>query len=354
MEALTIAPNLELPAAELERMYADMVRIRSFEERVIEQFQAGAVKGTAHSYIGEEAIAVGTCAHLREDDYVASYHRGHGHCIAKGARTDRMMAELMGRETGYCRGLGGSMHVADLDLNILGANGIVGAAMPLSVGAALAVKLRGGDQVVVAFFGDGANNQGIFHEIAEPRDGLAAAGDLRLREQPVRAQHLLPADDRDRIGRRARRRLRHARARASTATTCSRCTPRSARRSRARAPATGPSLIEAMTWRWGQHSMRANLRDPRSDQQMDEWKARDPIARHAASMLSEREVVAASRARRRSRRPRRASSTAPSPSRARAPSPARTLLADRGLRAARAPRRAGRARRPRADLRRRR
>ena len=141
-----------------------MVRIRSFEERVIEQFQAGAVKGTAHSYIGEEAIAVGTCAHLRDDDYVASYHRGHGHCIAKGARPDRMMAELMGRETGYCRGLGGSMHVADLELNILGANGIVGAAMPLSVGAALAITIKGGDQVVVAFFGDGANNQGIFHE----------------------------------------------------------------------------------------------------------------------------------------------------------------------------------------------
>ena len=91
------------PPPALERFYADMVRIRTFEERVIEQFQAGAVKGTAHSYIGEEAIAVGTCAHLRDDDYVASYHRGHGHCIAKGARTDRMMAELMGRETGYCR-----------------------------------------------------------------------------------------------------------------------------------------------------------------------------------------------------------------------------------------------------------
>ena len=164
MEALTVTPNLELPPAELERLYADMVRIRRFEERVVELFKAGAVKGTAHSYAGEEAIAVGACAHLRQDDYVASYHRGHGHCIAKGARTDRMMAELMGRATGYCQGLGGSMHVADLERNILGANGIVGAAMPLSVGAALAIKLRGGDQVVIAFFGDGANNQGIFHE----------------------------------------------------------------------------------------------------------------------------------------------------------------------------------------------
>ena len=205
-----------------------MVRIRSFEERVIEQFQAGAVKGTAHSYIGEEAIAVGTCAHLRDDDYVASYHRGHGHCIAKGARTDRMMAELMGRETGYCRGLGGSMHVADLELNILGANGIVGAAMPLSVGAALAIKLRGGDQVVVAFFGDGANNQGIFHESLN----LATVWRLPVLFVCENNHYALSTSyrhtHRDRIGGRARGRLRHSRRRASTATTWSRCTARSA------------------------------------------------------------------------------------------------------------------------------
>ena len=211
LEALSITPNLELPAAELERFYADMVRIRSFEERVIEQFQAGAVKGTAHSYIGEEAIAVGTCAHLRDDDYVASYHRGHGHCIAKGARTDRMMAELMGRETGYCRGLGGSMHVADLELNILGANGIVGAAMPLSVGAALAIKLRGGDQVVVAFFGDGANNQGIFHEFLN----LATVWRLPVMFVCENNHYALSTSyqhtHRDRVGGGARGRLRHSR-----------------------------------------------------------------------------------------------------------------------------------------------
>src|SRR5919106_6598947 len=114
MEALSITPNLELPAADLERFYADMVRIRRFEERVTELFKAGAVKGTAHSYAGEEAIAVGTCAHLRQDDYIASYHRGHGHCIAKGARPDRMMAELMGRASGYCGGLGGFVGLAPL------------------------------------------------------------------------------------------------------------------------------------------------------------------------------------------------------------------------------------------------
>ena len=238
MEALTVTPNLELPAAQLERLYADMVRIRRFEERVVELFKAGAVKGTAHSYAGEEAIAVGACAHLRDDDYVASYHRGHGHCIAKGAQTDRMMAELMGRATGYCGGLGGSMHVADLERNILGANGIVGAAMPLSVGAALAVRLRGGDQVVIAFFGDGANNQGIFHESLN----LAAVWRLPVLFVCENNQYALSTSYRQ--THRGRTRWRRAPppttspACASTATTCSRCTTRSARRWRGRARAT--------------------------------------------------------------------------------------------------------------------
>src|SRR5690606_16053402 len=135
-----------------------------FDLKVAELFNAGEVKGTAHSYVGEEAIAAGVCANLNDDDYVASYHRGHGHCLAKGARMDLMMAELMGRDDGYCRGLGGSMHIADLSLGILGANGIVGAGMPLACGAGLAARLRGKGQVVIAFFGDGAANQGVFHE----------------------------------------------------------------------------------------------------------------------------------------------------------------------------------------------
>ena len=291
MEALSITPNLELPAADLERFYSDMVRIRRFEERVAELFKAGAVKGTAHSYAGEEAIAVGTCAHLRQDDYIASYHRGHGHCIAKGARPDRMMAELMGRATGYCGGLGGSMHVADLERNILGANGIVGAAMPLSVGAALAVRLRGGDQVVVAFFGDGANNQGIFHESLN----LAAVWKLPVLFVCENNQYALSTSYRHttsvEFGRRSARR----------ATAFPGCTidgndvlavHAAVGEAVARARAgDGPSLIEAMTWRWGQHSMRANLRDPRSDEEMSAWIARDPISR-LHDMLVEREIVA--------------------------------------------------------------
>src|SRR5919108_3717660 len=156
--------KLGLSVQALEGLYTTMVRIRRFDERTTELFSAGLVKGTAHSYVGEEAVATAACANLREGDYITGTHRGHGHCIAKGAAVDRMMAELMGRETGYCRGLGGSMHIADVDANILGCNGIVAAGLPLGTGAALASKIRGTDRVVIAFFGDGGANQGTVHE----------------------------------------------------------------------------------------------------------------------------------------------------------------------------------------------
>src|SRR5688572_7525379 len=155
---------MKLSGEQLESLYTTMVKIRRFDERTAELFQSGLVKGTAHSYVGEEAVATAACANLREDDYIVGTHRGHGHCIAKGASVDRMMAELMGRETGYCRGLGGSMHIADVEANILGCNGIVAAGLPLGTGAALAAKLRGTDRVVIAFFGDGGANQGTVHE----------------------------------------------------------------------------------------------------------------------------------------------------------------------------------------------
>src|SRR5438552_1966356 len=128
-ESLCTAPQIGTET--LLKLFETMFRIRRFEEKATELFKKGAIKGTAHSYAGQEAIAAGTCLNLTKDDYVGSYHRGHGHCIAKGARVDRMLAELMGKATGYCHGLGGSMHVADLELNILGANGVVGATMPL-------------------------------------------------------------------------------------------------------------------------------------------------------------------------------------------------------------------------------
>jgi len=145
-------------------MYRNMVKIRFFEERVGSLFAAGKIPGFVHLYIGEEAVATGICANLRSTDYITSTHRGHGHLISKGGDVRRMMAELFGRSTGYCKGKGGSMHIADLDLGILGANGIVGGGPPLAAGAAWAAKYQGKDAVAVCFFGDGASNQGTTHE----------------------------------------------------------------------------------------------------------------------------------------------------------------------------------------------
>jgi TPP-dependent pyruvate/acetoin dehydrogenase alpha subunit len=145
-------------------MYTKMLTIRRFEERAADEYAKGAIPGFIHSYIGQEAVAVGVCANLRLDDRIVSNHRGHGHCIAKGADVRRMMAEIHGRKTGYCKGKGGSMHIADFDIGMLGANGIVCAGLPIAVGAALAAQLEGGDKVVVVFFGDSASNEGEFHE----------------------------------------------------------------------------------------------------------------------------------------------------------------------------------------------
>jgi acetoin:2,6-dichlorophenolindophenol oxidoreductase subunit alpha len=146
------------------KMYHTMVRIRMFEQRIMELFQQGRLPGFLHVSIGQEAVPTGVCAHLRPNDYISSTHRGHGDVIAKGARLDRMMAELYGKKTGYCKGKGGSMHIADLELGILGANGIVGAGIPIATGTALAFKMRRTDQVAVCFFGDGGSNTGAFHE----------------------------------------------------------------------------------------------------------------------------------------------------------------------------------------------
>jgi TPP-dependent pyruvate/acetoin dehydrogenase alpha subunit len=156
--------NLKLDKNTLLDMYRIMVRIRLFEEEAIELAKAGLSRAVVHTYVGQEAVAAGACAHLSTQDYITSTHRGHGHCIAKGADLRKMFAELLGRETGYCKGKGGSMHIADLDTGNLGANGIVGGGIPLATGAALGLNIRKSSNVVVSFFGDGAANQGAFHE----------------------------------------------------------------------------------------------------------------------------------------------------------------------------------------------
>jgi 2-oxoisovalerate dehydrogenase E1 component len=268
--------NTRLEPGSMLSLFETMLRIRRFEETASDLFKSGRIKGTAHSYAGEEAIAAGTCLNLRRGDYIGSYHRGHGHCIAKGARVDRMMAELMGRSTGYCGGLGGSMHIADLSLNILGANGIVGATMPLGVGAALAAKIRGTDDVAIAFFGDGASNQGVFHEslnlaavwklpivfICENNQYAlnTAFGDTTAVEQiALRAgSYGIPGRTID----------------GNDAAEVYAVVGEAVERART---GGGPSLVEAMTWRWGPHSMRANLPEPRSEESRRTWEARDPV-----------------------------------------------------------------------------
>ena len=270
--------NLRLPPELHVDLYRTMRRIRAFDEKVAELFEGGEIKGTAHSYVGQEAVAAGVCASLGHEDFMASHHRGHGHCIAKGARLDLMMAELMGRESGYCHGLGGSMHIADLGLNILGANGIVGAAMPLSTGAGLAARLEGSGRVAVAFFGDGASNQGVFHESLN----LASVWKLPVVFVCENNQYALSTSYRDttsvdQVAERA------------PAYGIPGCTIdgndvvevyEAVREAVERARAgEGPSLIEAMTYRWGGHSMRANIRDPRSEDEYASWMERDPVQR---------------------------------------------------------------------------
>jgi len=148
----------------LVELYTNMLKIRKFEETTSNLFAEGLIPGLVHLYTGEEAVAVGACANLRKDDYVVSTHRGHGHCIAKGGDLKKMMAELLGKETGYSKGRGGSMHMIAPEIGVMGSSGIVGAGIPIATGLGLAIDLQRADQVVVCFFGDGATNTGTFHE----------------------------------------------------------------------------------------------------------------------------------------------------------------------------------------------
>jgi 2-oxoisovalerate dehydrogenase E1 component len=284
------APPLSVEAS--ESLYSTMVRIRRFDEKVAELFQQGIVKGTAHSYVGQEAVATGACATLRADDYIVSNHRGHGHTIAKGGRMDRMMAELMGRVDGYCRGLGGSMHIAALDMNILGCNGIVAAGVPIGAGAALAAKLRGTDRVAITFFGDGGANQGVVHEAMN----LAAVWKLPFIFLCENNKYALSTDTaRTTAGVIAERAggygIPHTRVDGNDVLAVYEAVKEAVARARG---GQGPTFVEAVTYRWGGHSMRANLPDYRTKEEEREWMERDPIARFG-HWLTERKVVPAMR-----------------------------------------------------------
>ncbi len=281
---------MPLSAEMLERLYQTMVRIRRFDEKTTELFNAGLVKGTAHSYVGQEAVATGACARLEPDDAIVGNHRGHGHCIAKGARTDRMMAELMGRVTGYCRGLGGSMHIAALDLNILGCNGIVAAGVPLGAGAALAAKLGKTDRVVLSFFGDGGANQGVVHETMN----LAAVWKLPFIFVCENNKYALSTDQsRTTAGEGAAVRaaaygIPGVRVDGNDVFAVYEAVEAAVARARR---GEGPSLVEAVTYRWGDHSMRANLPEYRTKEEELQWRERDPIGRLERRLLDEHGVT---------------------------------------------------------------
>ena len=273
------AKRAELPDGLLIEFLRTMILIRRFEERARELFVEGAIKGTAHSSVGQEAIAAGACAALQPEDFVVSHHRGHGHCLAKGARPDKMMAELFGKEAGYCRGLGGSMHVADLSLNILGANGIVGAGMGIGLGAALSAVQRGTKECGIAFFGDGAANEGLFHEAMN----LAAIKRLPLIFLCENNQYGLSGRQAEMTaggsiaGRAAGYGVPGEAIDGNDILKVHETVSRAVARARA---GEGPTLIEALTYRWGEHSMRANLPAYRTEEEQATWRARDPIARH--------------------------------------------------------------------------
>jgi pyruvate dehydrogenase E1 component alpha subunit len=262
----------------IEMLYR-MILIREFDERAIRLRTAGKIYGAVHPYVGQEAIAVGVCATLKRTDRVTSNHRGHGHCIAKGADVRRMMAELFGRVDGYCKGKGGSMHIADFGVGMLGANGIVGGGLPIACGAALAAQLDGKGDATVCFFGDGAVAEGEFHEALNiastwklpivfvcENNQYAANNAVGVQHPQVEiAAHAAPysmpgvvVDGNDALAVHAEAEEAVARARRGD----------------------GPTLLECKTYRWHFHAMRnAPPPETRPASEVESWKARDPIAR---------------------------------------------------------------------------
>ncbi len=275
--------TLKLTKDMLVEMHKQMLKIRFFEEKVFDLYAQNLVPGTIHLYLGEEAIAVGVCSVLRKDDYITSTHRGHGHCIAKGADLKRTMAEILGKKTGYCKGKGGSMHIADFSIGMLGATAVVGAGLPIAVGAGLSAKLRKTDQVVACFFGDGASNQGTFHEsinmastwhlpvIFVCENNLYAMGTRQSRVMNIEniadraTAYGIPGivvDGNDVLA-------------------VHEATQKAVERAR---KGEGPTLIECKTYRHKGHS-RVDPAKYRPKEEVEEWLAKDPIKRFKEKLL---------------------------------------------------------------------
>jgi len=268
----------------LIEIYRKMLTIRRFEEAIYDLYRNGKMPGLAHLYIGEEAVAVGVCAALRPDDYITSTHRGHGHVLAKGGLPRRMMAEVCGRVDGYCRGKGGEMHIADLSLGILGANGIVGGGLGIATGAAYTAKVRKTGQVSVAFFGEGGINQGIFYETLNlaviwklpliyvcennhygeytPWQNVTAGQRIIDRALAMGAA-AIQVDGNDPL---------------AVYDATSQATERARR-------GEGPTLIECLTYRYTGHHVGEPGKGYRSDEEIKDWLQRDPIPRFERYLL---------------------------------------------------------------------
>jgi pyruvate dehydrogenase E1 component alpha subunit len=272
-----------LAKEKLVGMYKRMLEIRCFEEKVFELYAQNLVPGTIHLYLGEEAVAVGVCSTLRKDDYITSTHRGHGHCIAKGAELKRVMTEILGKKTGYCKGKGGSMHIADFSIGMLGATAVVGAGLPIAVGAGLSIKLSKTDQVVACFFGEGASNQGTFHEsinmaslwklpvIFVCENNLYAMGTRQSRAMAVEniadraIAYGIPSEVVD----------------GNDVLAVYEATQEAVEGAR---KGIGPTLIECKTYRHKGHS-RVDPAKYRPKEEVEEWLAKDPIKRLKEKLL---------------------------------------------------------------------
>lgn len=267
-------------------MLRKMLEIRRFEEKVDEFFKANLMWGTCHLYIGEEATAVGACAAIEEKDYITSTHRGHGHCIAKGGDLNKMMAELLGKETGYCRGRGGSMHIADVESGNLGANGVVGGGIPIATGAALSSKMKKDGRVTLCFFGDGASNQGVFHEslnlasiwklpvvyicennqygMSVPVQKASAVVDIAEKSRAYNMPgEIVDGNDVLSVYAIVKKAVERAR------------------------KGEGPSLIECKTYRWMGHS-KSDANVYRSKEEIKSWKEKCPIRRFEEYLINNR------------------------------------------------------------------
>jgi len=257
------------------QMYRNVYATRQFELKCAELYRAGLIRGYLHPYLGEEAIAAGACAAIGKDDYIVSTHRGHGHCISKGAELKLMMAEIMGKAAGYCGGRGGSMHISSKKDNNLGANGIVGAGIPIATGAAMGLKVRGSKQVVVSFFSDGASNNGVFAESLN----LAAVFNLPVifmlenNHYAVSTRIECSAGDCNLAGRGAAYGIPGICVDGNDAVAVYLETRNAAQRA---SNGEGPTLIEAKTYRHGGHHVNdPGLYMPRDE--LEAWKARDPL-----------------------------------------------------------------------------